>query len=140
MSQGPYGSGVSWREKGTRSWGLVYAAEKLVVDLTSPKRKKKIIKTEPVKPAAPKVAMTVAERIVQRKGSVVPHVSGFVSKRASRAKSSLVSERLVIVKSGNMDSTTKMTHEPASLSAATKSFTKKGKSARMGSYEKSTES
>lgn len=58
-------------EKGTKPWGLVYATKKLIIDLTSPKGKKMIVKSEPAKPAAPKVATTIDEKIAYRKGSVL---------------------------------------------------------------------
>lgn len=59
-------------EKGTKPWGLAYATKKLIIDLTSPKGKKMIVKFEPAKPAALKVATTIDETIVYRKGSVLP--------------------------------------------------------------------
>lgn len=42
----------------------MYVAEELVVDLTSPKRKKNTVEFKPEKPTALKVATTVAKRIV----------------------------------------------------------------------------
>lgn len=47
----------------TRLWGLAYVPEKLGVDLISFKRNKKIVKSKLVKPAGPKVAMTVTKMI-----------------------------------------------------------------------------
>ena len=70
------------------------ATKKPVIDLASPKGIKKTIESKPVKLAALKMATTTAERIDQRKGSVVPPVSWFVSKHASDAKSGLASEKL----------------------------------------------
>ncbi|KAM1003363.1 hypothetical protein ACFX2C_003695 [Malus domestica] len=52
------------------------AAKKLVIDLTSPKGVKKTIEPEPVKLDAPKVIASITEKLTQRKGSVVPPVSG----------------------------------------------------------------
>lgn len=43
--------------------GLASVVKKLVIDLTSPKMKKKTIEFEPVKPATLKVATTIAERV-----------------------------------------------------------------------------
>ena len=78
-----------------------------------------------MKPVAPKVATIVVERVVQRKGSAVPLVSRFISKRASRATSGSTSERLVAMKSEKVDSTAKVASGPTSY---------------VGSCEKSTES
>lgn len=115
MGRGPCGSGVSWREK-------------LVIHLTSPKGKKKAVESEPMKPVVPKVATIVAKRIAQREGSVVPSVSGFVSKRMLGTKFGLASERLAVMKNRNVDC------------AATYSSAKKGKFALTGNCERSTES
>ncbi|KAM1815721.1 hypothetical protein ACFX12_000203 [Malus domestica] len=101
---------------------------------------KKIIEPEPVKPTTQKVITSIAEKLAQRKGSVTLSVFGFVSKRPSGAKSGLTFERLITMKSGKVDSATKVAPRPVLLSAVTDSSTEKGKSARMGSCERSTES
>ncbi|KAM2886792.1 hypothetical protein COP2_013834 [Malus domestica] len=114
------------------------AVEKLVIDLTSPKPTNKFV--EPVKPVAPKMATCIAERIAQRKGSVVPPVSWFVLKSPSGAKFDLASERLAAMKSDKVDSIAKAAPGPVPHSIATSFFAEKGKSAHMGNCEKSTDS
>ena len=120
--------------------GSSSTAEKLIIDLTSPKGAKKTVEPEPMKPVAPKVTASITERLAQRKGSVTPPVSGFVSKRPSGTKSGSTLERLAAMKSGKVDYAAKVAHEPASSSTVTDSSAEKGKSARMGSCERSTES
>lgn len=65
--------------------------------------------------------MTIVDRIGQQKGLVVTPVSGFISK------------------SRKVDSAIKVAPRPISPTIATDSSAEKGKSVRMGSYEKSTE-
>ncbi|KAM1560294.1 hypothetical protein TB2_003380 [Malus domestica] len=101
-----------------------YTAEKLVIDLTSPKE----------------VTSSIAERVAQRNCSVTPPVSGFVLKHSSRAKSGSASERLTIMMSGKVNSAPKMAPGPVRSSVMTNSSTEKGKSACKGSCERSTES
>ena len=113
-------------------------AEKLVIDLTSPKGVKKTFEPEPVKPAAPKVTASIAERLAQRKSLVVPLVSGFVSKCLLGDKSGSASERLTVMKSGKVDSAAKVAPGPGPPSAVTGSSAEKGKSTRTGSFERST--
>ena len=55
--------------------GSSSAAEKLVIDLTSPKGVKKTIETEHEKPAAPKVTTSITKRLAKWKGLVTPPVS-----------------------------------------------------------------
>ncbi|KAB2595398.1 S ribonuclease [Pyrus ussuriensis x Pyrus communis] len=119
--------------------GSSSAAEKLAINLTSPKGEKKTVEPELVKPAASKVTTSITERLTQRKGSVVLPVSRFVSKRLSGAKSGLTSERLAAIKSENVDSAVKVASKPVFLSAVIESSTKKGKSARTDSCEIFTE-
>lgn len=59
-------------ENRARAWGLMYGIGKLVINLTSPKGKKKTVKFEPAKHAALKVATTIAVTIVYRKSFVLP--------------------------------------------------------------------
>ena len=120
--------------------GSSYAAEKLVIYLTSPKGPTKTFEHEPVKPAAPKVTASITEILAQQKSSVVPPVSEFVSKRPSGPKSGSASERLAAIKSGKVDSAAKVAHGPAPPSAVTDLSAEKGKSASTGSCERSTES
>ncbi|KAM1763380.1 hypothetical protein ACFX11_002724 [Malus domestica] len=108
-------------------------AEKLVIDLTSPKRVNKTVEPEPMKSATPKVTTYIIERLAQRKGSVVPPVSGFVSKCPSGAKSELAFERLASMKSENVDSAAKVAPGPTHHSVVIDSSIEKGKSARTGS-------
>ncbi|KAB2617054.1 plastidial pyruvate kinase 1 [Pyrus ussuriensis x Pyrus communis] len=92
------------------------AAEKLVIDLTSLKGAKMTVDLEPVRHAVPK----------------------FVSKRPSGAKSGCAFERLAAMKSRKVDSVAKVASRPVLLSAVIDSSTKKGKSARTDSCERST--
>ncbi|KAM1743627.1 hypothetical protein ACFX12_013504 [Malus domestica] len=94
--------------------GSSFATEKLVIDLTSPKRAKKTVELEPVKPVAPKCP--------------------------SGAKSGSASERLTVIKSVKVDFATKVVPGSVPSSPMTDSSVEKGKSTRMGSYERSTES
>ncbi|KAB2604951.1 S ribonuclease [Pyrus ussuriensis x Pyrus communis] len=95
--------------------GSSSAAEKLVIDLTSPKGVKMTVEPELMKPTAPK-------------------------KYPSGAKSGSASERLAAMKNGKVDFAAKVASGPAPPSALTYSSTEKGKPAHMGSCEKSTES
>ncbi|KAM1216520.1 hypothetical protein ACFX2J_012792 [Malus domestica] len=114
--------------------------KKLVINLTSPKGAKMIVEPELVKPTAPKVTASIAEKLVQRKSSVTPPVSRFVSKRPSGAKSGSSSDRLTAMKSGNVDSAAKVMSGLASHSDVIESSIENGKSARTGSCERSTKS
>ena len=91
-----------------------------------------------MKPAAPKMAMTISERITQQKGSVVLLVSGFMSKRASEAKYGSASERLVAMNNGKVHSAAKVALGPILPSAAIDLCAEKGKSACTDSCERST--
>lgn len=79
-----------------------------------------------MKLATPKVATTIAKRIVQRKGSVLPLLSRYVTKRVLGAKFSLISKRLTTMKNGQMDSTAKVAPEPAPHFAVTDLFKDQG--------------
>ena len=70
---------------------------------------------------------------------MTPPVSRFVSKRLSEAKFGSASERLTAMKSRKVDSAAKVAPGPVPPSALTDLSAEKGKSARMGSCEKSTE-
>ncbi|KAB2603643.1 S ribonuclease [Pyrus ussuriensis x Pyrus communis] len=96
------------------SLGGSSAAEKLAIDLTSPKGTKKSVKPEPVKHAAPK------------------YLFG--------AKSGSTSERLVAIKSGKVDSAAKVAPRPVPHFAMTDLSAEKVRSASMCSYERFTES
>lgn len=100
--------------------GKRYSSPTLVIDLTSSKGKKeaagselvkpavsKLAEDGPVKPATPKVARIIADRIAQRRGSVMPPVFG--------AKSESTSERLAALKSGNEDSASRVALGPIPL-------------------------
>ncbi|KAM2546510.1 hypothetical protein TB1_017923 [Malus domestica] len=116
------------------------AAEKLVIDLTSPKGTKKSVEFELAKLAASKVTTFIDERISHWKGSAVPPMFGFMLKLASRAKSGSVSERFASINSGKVDYAAKMASGPVPHFVATNSSAEKGKSARRGNCERSTES
>lgn len=116
--------------------GGLSLAEKLVINLTSPKRKMETAESEFAKATAPKVATIIIERIVQCRSSVVPHVSRFASRRPSRAKFGLAFERLKAMKRGKVDSTTKVAPMPISYSVIASDLpAKKAKTAYMGSCE-----
>lgn len=117
-----------------------FVAKKLVIDQTFPKGEKNTIESDLAKPTTPKVATTIAEMIAQRKGSMVPLVSRFVSKRQFRAKFGLVSEKFTAMKSKNVDYAAKVALGPVHLAYATDSYVENEKSTRVDSYEKSTES
>lgn len=86
------------------------------------------------------MATTIAERIAQRKGSMVPLMSRFVSKHPFGAKSGLAFEKLATMKSGNVDSAAKVALGPVHPTYMTDSFVEKEKSTHVDSYEKSTKS
>ncbi|KAB2600333.1 plastidial pyruvate kinase 1 [Pyrus ussuriensis x Pyrus communis] len=79
--------------------GSSSTAEKLVIDLTSLKGVKMTIEPKPVKPVAPKVTVSIDERLAHQKSLVVPPVSRFVSKHQLGAKFGSASERLTAMKS-----------------------------------------
>ncbi|MBT0984611.1 hypothetical protein KJ032_26655, partial [Salmonella enterica subsp. enterica serovar Typhimurium] len=62
-------------------------------------------------------ASTIANRIAQRKGSVVPPVSNYVPRRLLGAKSGSPLERLAIMKSDKVDSAAKVAPKPAPFAA-----------------------
>lgn len=86
------------------------------------------------------LSLTIAEKIAHRKGSVVPQVSGFVSKWVFGAKSDSASKMLTTIKSRKVDFAAKVVSEPIPLTTATYSFDEIGKFALIGSCEKSTDS
>ncbi|KAB2630819.1 S ribonuclease [Pyrus ussuriensis x Pyrus communis] len=92
--------------------GSSSAAKKLIIDLTFPNGAKMILELEPLKPTTLK----------------------------SGAKSGFASKRLAAMKSGKVDYTAKVVSRLAPPSAMTDSSAEKGKSAHMGSSERSTES
>lgn len=95
------------------------------------------VESKPTKHVAPKVAMTIAKKIAQRKGFVVPQVFGFVSKWAFGGKFGSSSKRFATMKSIKVDFAAKMVPEPVPPTIATYSFNEMGKFACMGSCEKS---
>ncbi|KAM1243674.1 hypothetical protein ACFX2G_035903 [Malus domestica] len=115
-------------------------AENLVIDLTFPKGVKMTVEPEPVKPAAPKVTASIAERLAQHMSLVVPLVSRFVSKSPSGAKFSFASKRFVAIKSGKVDFATKVAPRLIPSSAMTDLSVEKGKSTHTGNCKRSTES
>ncbi|KAM1611426.1 hypothetical protein ACFX1Z_000209 [Malus domestica] len=117
----------------------LFATDKLVIDLTSSKRKKdEVTRSEPVRSVVPHVANMITDKIAQRRGFVVPTVLKFVPKRPSGAKSSSLLERLATMKSDKVDSAAKMAPKPTPLAAETDSPVEKEKTTRIGKCEKST--
>lgn len=99
--------------------GGLFSTEKLVIDLTSPKRKMETAKSEFTKPTAPKVATIITKRIVQCRSSVVPYVSGFALRHPFGAKFGFASERLTAMNRRKVDSTTNVASMPTSSSVIT---------------------
>ncbi|KAM2717435.1 hypothetical protein EV1_029463 [Malus domestica] len=60
----------------------------------------------------PKVASTIADRIAQHKGFVVPQVPKFMPRRPSGDKFGSPSERFTTMKSDKVDSASKMAPSP----------------------------
>ncbi|KAM2448798.1 hypothetical protein PS1_018960 [Malus domestica] len=117
--------------------GSSSGAKMLIIDLTSPKGVKQTVELE--LKAALKVTASIAEKLTQQKGSVMLLVSGFVSKYPSRVKSGSASKRLAAIKSGKVDFIAKVTPGHVPPTVVIDSSTKKGKSARTGNCERSTE-
>ncbi|KAM1764363.1 hypothetical protein ACFX11_003624 [Malus domestica] len=114
------------------------AAERPVIDLTSSNGKKnKAARSEHVGPSMSRMASTIADRITQRRGPIMPLVLKSVPIRPLGAKSGSPLERLAIMKSDKVDSTTKVVPRPTPLATKTDSPTGKEKTARVGSCEKS---
>ena len=83
-----------------------------------------------MKPVAPKVATTIV--VGQRKGSMVPLVSEFISKHTSGAKSGSTFETFVAMNNENLDYAAKVVPRHTPYSTATNSSTEKMKSAPRG--------
>ncbi|KAM1801359.1 hypothetical protein ACFX11_032978 [Malus domestica] len=110
-----------------------------MIDLTSSKGKKdEAAKSEPMTHAMPKVTSTIADRIAQHKGSIVPPMSKYVPKRSLRAKSSSPSMRLATMKNDKVDFAAKVVPRLIPFAAEIGSLAEKEETTRLGSYEKST--
>ncbi|KAM1331140.1 hypothetical protein ACFX14_043775 [Malus domestica] len=83
------------------------------------------------------MASTIADRIAQRKGSVMPLGSKFVPRCLLGVKSSSPLERLATMNSDKVDSTAKVALRPTHFAAETDSLARKEETAHVGSYEKS---
>ena len=86
----------------------------------------------------PKMANTIADRIAQCRGFVVPLVPKFMPKRLSGAKFSSPLERLATMKSDKVDFAAKEGPKPTLLTAETDLPAEKEEIAHTGSCEKST--
>ncbi|KAM0996870.1 hypothetical protein ACFX2C_006820 [Malus domestica] len=96
------------------------AADRLVINLTSSKGQKyEAVISKLVTPAMQKVTSTIVDKIIQRRGSVVPLVSKSMPKRPLGAKSSSLSERFFIMKSDKVNSAAKVAPRPIPLAAKT---------------------
>ncbi|KAM2816178.1 hypothetical protein COP1_040446 [Malus domestica] len=93
---------------------------------------------ELVAPAMPKIASTIANRIAQHRGFVVPPMSKSMLRRPLGAKSGSPLKRLATMKSDKVDSTAKVAPRPIPLAAKTSSPTEKEETTQVDSCEKST--
>ncbi|KAM2360338.1 hypothetical protein ACFXTH_002744 [Malus domestica] len=84
-----------------------------------------------------RMASTIADRIAQRKGSVMPPLPKSVPRCLLGAKSGSPLERLATINSDKVDSTTKVAPKPTSFAAETDPV-RKEETARVGSCEKFT--
>ncbi|KAM1396579.1 hypothetical protein ACFX2I_014257 [Malus domestica] len=113
--------------------------ERLVIDLTSSKRKKdEAARLEPVTPTMLKVASTIADKIAQHRGSIVPRVPKSVPRLPLRAKFGSPLERLATMKSDKVDSTAKVVPRPIHHAVENGLPAEKDEAARVGSCQKST--
>ncbi|KAM1054488.1 hypothetical protein EV1_001756 [Malus domestica] len=85
-----------------------------------------------------RMASTIGDRIAQRKGHVMPLVPKSVPRHLLGAKSGSPLERLAIMKSDKVDSTSKVVPRPIPPAAVTDSPARKEETTRVGSCEKST--
>ncbi|KAM2437914.1 hypothetical protein ACFX1W_014976 [Malus domestica] len=114
-------------------------AERPVNDMISSNGKKnKAVRSEHVAPAMSRMASMTADRIVQRKGPVMPPVPKSVPRCPLGAKFDSHLERLAIMKSDKVDFAAKMVPKPTPPAAETNSPVRKGETACVGSCEKST--
>ncbi|KAB2600330.1 hypothetical protein D8674_010601 [Pyrus ussuriensis x Pyrus communis] len=111
------------------------AADRLVIYLTSSKRKKdEVARSKSLTSAMPKIASTIDDRIAQHRGFIMTPVSKSVPRCPLRAKSSSSLERLTIMKSDKVDPTTKVEPRPTPLASETSSPTEKEETAHVSSY------
>ncbi|XP_050104296.1 uncharacterized protein LOC126583815 [Malus sylvestris] len=103
-------------------------------------RKNKAARSEPVVPAMSRMASTIADRIAQRKGFVMPLVPKSVLRCLLEAKSGSPLERLATMNIDKVDFVAKVARRPTPFTAETDSPARKEETARVVSCEKSTKS
>ena len=81
-----------------------------------------------------RMASTFADRIVQRRGHVMPLVLMSVPRRHLGTKFSSPLERIVVLKSYKVDYAAKVVLRPTPIAAETDSSAGKEETARMGSF------
>ncbi|KAM2067189.1 hypothetical protein ACFX1T_043550 [Malus domestica] len=87
-----------------------------MIDMTSSNEKKnKATRSEPVVHAMSKMASTIADKIAQRRGFVMPSVLKSVLRRLLGAKFGSPLEMLAIIKSDKVDSAAKLRQGPLPL-------------------------
>ena len=110
-----------------------------MIDLTFSKGKKsEAARSKPVASAMQKITSTIADRIAQCRGYVVPSLSMSVPMHPLGAKSSSPLEGLATMKSDKLDSAAKVVPMPIPLDVETSLPAKKEKTIYVGSCEKST--
>ncbi|KAB2600204.1 hypothetical protein D8674_010475 [Pyrus ussuriensis x Pyrus communis] len=92
------------------------AKKKHVIDLTFSKGKNdRVARSKLVMPAMPKVTSTIANRIAQHRGFIVPSLRKFMPRRPLGAKFGSPMERLATMKSDKVDSVAKVVPKPLFL-------------------------
>ena len=115
------------------------AAERSMIDMTSSNGKRnEAARSEHVALAISRMACTIADRIAQCKGPFMPPVPKSVPRRPLRAKFGSHLEKLVIIKSNEMNSVAKVAPRPTSSATETDSPAGKEETACVGSCEKSS--
>ena len=117
------------------------AAPKLVIDLTSSRNEKnETAGPEPITPAIPKAASSIADKIAQRRSSSVPLVPKFTPKRPPGIKSGSPLERLAIMKGNRTPLPAKVAPQLVHSAVETKLPAEKKETACANGHDKPTRS